>query len=209
MSLILDALKKLDREKNLGREGGMDIAAGILGSDPGLMPPRGKRALILCGLLLAAAVAGAGTYFVFSGSGASLQRQAATTVAAVPAPAPALVPAPAASPKTNQAAAMPDEDRENKQTGMKKDPPAAGEKRGEALSRGAGISAQADAPDQAATPLKISVIIWDDEPANRRAVVNGTLVGESDRIEDMKVVQIHPTRIKLSRKGRSFEASIN
>lgn len=57
--------------------------------------------------------------------------------------------------------------------------------------------------------VKISVIIWDEKRANRRAVVNGTLVAEGATVEGLKVVQINPTRIKFSKNGRTFEASIN
>ncbi len=210
MSLILDALKKLDREKTSGRGGDPDIAAGILSHDPGPKAPYKKMSLIISGLLFAAVIAGVGIYAALSGTGGQPQPRQAAALPAATAPNPA----PAAPLKTDQiaqnspsaeknvtraeTAAVP----EKKQAAATQQArPAMTEKRDKAL--------RADEPDAAGTPVKISVIIWDEEPANRRAVVNGTLVGEGEKIEDMKVEQIYPTRIKFSRKGRTFDEAIN
>ncbi len=63
--------------------------------------------------------------------------------------------------------------------------------------------------ESAATPppLKISGIVWHEEPSGRRAVINGTFTKEGSVIEGVKVVEIFPTRVRFSYKGRIFEIS--
>jgi hypothetical protein len=55
--------------------------------------------------------------------------------------------------------------------------------------------------------LKISGIIWNGDPAKRRAVVNGSFVTEGDQIEGAKVVEILPISVRFSYKNQGFEIS--
>jgi hypothetical protein len=57
--------------------------------------------------------------------------------------------------------------------------------------------------------LKLSGILWQDHPSERRAVINGNFVGEGAMVEGAKVLEIHPTHVRLSYNGRPFEISIN
>ena len=56
--------------------------------------------------------------------------------------------------------------------------------------------------------LKISGIVWHEEPAKRRAVINGTFTTEGSEIEGVKVVEIHPTRVRFLHNDRPFELSV-
>jgi hypothetical protein len=58
-----------------------------------------------------------------------------------------------------------------------------------------------------ATPssLKISGIVWSEEPANRVAVINSMPVNEGAFIGGIKVVEIYPTRVRFLYNERSFE----
>ena len=65
-------------------------------------------------------------------------------------------------------------------------------------------------PAQAGLPgdppsLKLSGIVWHEDPSARRAVVNGTFATEGSVIEGVKVVEIHPNRVTFSHNGRPFE----
>jgi type II secretory pathway component PulC len=67
-------------------------------------------------------------------------------------------------------------------------------------------------PDQpparsAATPLslRISGIIWSEDPSKRIAVINGITVTEGSIIEGAKVVEVHPNRVRFFHKNRFFE----
>ena len=57
--------------------------------------------------------------------------------------------------------------------------------------------------------LKLSGILWHEEPSERRAMINGMILSEGSVIEGMKVLEIQPTRVRLSHNGRPFEISIN
>jgi hypothetical protein len=56
--------------------------------------------------------------------------------------------------------------------------------------------------------LKISGIMWHDEPSQRRAVINGVFTNEGSTIEGVEVVEILPTRVRFLYQGRPFEISI-
>ena len=60
-----------------------------------------------------------------------------------------------------------------------------------------------------APALKLSGILWHEEPLERRAMINGMILSEGSVIEGVKVVEIHPTRVVCSHNGRPFEISIN
>jgi len=55
--------------------------------------------------------------------------------------------------------------------------------------------------------LKISGIVWHEQPAMRRAVINGSFATEGSQIEGVKVVEILPTRVRFSYKNQVFELS--
>jgi hypothetical protein len=65
----------------------------------------------------------------------------------------------------------------------------------------------ANASAGALPQLKISGIIWNEEPAMRRAVINGSFIPEGSQIEGVKVVEILPTSVRFSYKNRGFEIS--
>ena len=56
--------------------------------------------------------------------------------------------------------------------------------------------------------LKISGIVWHDDPAKRRAVINGAFTTEGSFIDGLKVVEILPTRVRFLHQGRPLEISI-
>jgi hypothetical protein len=55
--------------------------------------------------------------------------------------------------------------------------------------------------------LKISGIVWHEQPAMRRAVINGSFTSEGSQIEGVKVVEIFPTRVRFSHQNQVFEIS--
>ena len=59
----------------------------------------------------------------------------------------------------------------------------------------------------ATTPssLRISGIIWSEEPSKRIAVINGMTLNEGSIIEGIKVVEILPTRVRFFQNNQSFE----
>lgn len=57
--------------------------------------------------------------------------------------------------------------------------------------------------------LKLSGILWQENPSERQAVINGNFVREGGMVDGVKVLKIHPTHVRLSYNGRLFEISIN
>lgn len=58
-----------------------------------------------------------------------------------------------------------------------------------------------------ATPpsMKLSAIVWHEEPSKRIAMINGTISTEGSVVEGVKVEEIQPDRVRLSYGGRVFE----
>jgi general secretion pathway protein B len=62
-------------------------------------------------------------------------------------------------------------------------------------------------PGSAVTPpsLKLSAIVWYEEPTKRFAVINGVISYEGSVIEGAKVVEIYPDRVRFLQNDRHFE----
>jgi hypothetical protein len=56
--------------------------------------------------------------------------------------------------------------------------------------------------------LKLSVIVWYEEPSMRFAMINGLKAVEGAVIEGVKVVEIKPTSVRLLHNNRYFEISM-
>jgi general secretion pathway protein B len=56
--------------------------------------------------------------------------------------------------------------------------------------------------------LKISAIVWYEEPSKRFAMVNGVIANEGSFVEGVKVEKIYPDRVRFSHNGRPFEIAI-
>ena len=74
-------------------------------------------------------------------------------------------------------------------------------------ARKPGVQA-ADESSSSPPPLKITGIVWNEEPSKRRAVINGSFLTEGSMIEGAKVVEIHPTKIRFQYKGQPFEITV-
>jgi len=91
MSVILDALRKLDREKSSRRSGTANIAVEIL--KPDQSRPRKKNAQYVAAVSLTAIAAAAITYALTSGPG-SMQKPAPAVSVSRPPPIAESAPAP-------------------------------------------------------------------------------------------------------------------
>jgi hypothetical protein len=56
--------------------------------------------------------------------------------------------------------------------------------------------------------LKISGIVWGEVPSERKAVINGTVAREGDSVEGVKVLEIYPTYVVVSSRGKSFKVKM-
>lgn len=193
MSLILDALKKLEQEKVARRGKGVDIGPAILRGRTRRPASRWKLLVTLtAGVLVLAGVA----IVLLSGKS---ERPAPK------APTPEIVATPTASmpPAPQEVAPLPI-------VGVLPPEPASRQKGAETVARPEPSAAPPLAVGKAPaaispTDLKVSGIAWQDERGARRAVVNGLLVGEGATVAGVRITEILPDRIRVSLGGKSVE----
>ena len=78
--------------------------------------------------------------------------------------------------------------------------------KGDITPRGAEKTAERVSNLSAAPPsLKISGIVWHEEPARRLAVINGMITNEGSVIEGVKILEIFPDRVRFSQEGLHFD----
>jgi general secretion pathway protein B len=246
MSVILDALKKLDREKSIRRGGSPNIAAEILRPD---LPRPEKRILpyVIAICLATAAI----TYLIMVEFGPlkkppslkpttipppsqqvsvalpepDLIQKSSPPVSvdpplpsqqALPAPLPREpvrpiqeeikpVPPKTQIPEETKVSAIPLSEKKIDQKVIPEEVRVAPEvikKPAEAPP------APPDKPAPAQRSLKISGIVWSEEPSNRLAVINGMPIKEGAIIEGVKVVEILSTHVRFFYNNRSFEVSL-
>jgi len=223
MSVILDALKKLEREKLSRRSGTADIALEILRPD---LPRPGNRIPLYVAIAFLTSIATAAiTYSVMVKNGPLLKSPppAATNP---PAPNPEVAPVTLSSEPVDGAQ---DEIRPvppKIQTPVKsKNPPAASvENQGDEKKlsqdvrpREADLAVEktnmppAHTSKRSVTPspsLNISAIVWYEEPSKRFAMINGLIIAEGAVVEGMKVEEIYPDRVRFLQNGQHLEIFI-
>lgn len=265
MSVILDALKKLDREKSPRRKGPANIAVEIL--RPDLTQPRRRIPVYIVFVGVAAIAAAAVTYGVMSGfkvmskssppatktvpaasqQVAPIPREAkvpskvslpaaanppAANKQVVPAPAPVKdakaevgrVPARVQSPaekKSHADVKMPAEEKKPADIklpveGKVPSAPVVDKKQIQDVI----VPKEVDATPKktpepapsvsAANPasLRVSAIVWYEDPSRRFAMINGIMAREGSSVEGVKVVEINPTSVRLLHNGEYFEISM-
>jgi len=222
MSVILDALKKLDREKSIRRNGTANIAVEILKADAS-RPGRKVQRYAVIAFLTAFATA-AITYGVMVKDGPSKS----TPPPAVNPP----VPRPEAAPVPFSSEPVPSVRDEISPEPPKAQPAVKGKKPATSLAGKKGdetkirpdviVEGSAIAPEKATPPverplqapakpspsLNISAIVWYEEPSRRFAMINGLIVTEGSLVEGMKVEEIYPDRVRFLRQNQHLEILI-
>lgn len=238
MSLILDALRKLDREKSTRRNGAVNIAAEIL--RPHLPPPRRRASVYAAAIFLTAIATAAITYAVISKTPPPAAiHPAAPSLQGPPAPLfhgtvrdardemrldPAKTQAPVESKRPVESKKPAEIERptesEKQPTEVKVPPLSPGEKKisPEVIPKEVPVVPEdiRKPPEQplrksVVTPasLKLSGIVWSEEPSKRLAVINGMVTTEGYVFEGVKVVEIHPDHVLLLLNNQPFELSLN
>lgn len=255
MSVILDALRKLDREKWSRRKGTANIAVEIL--RPDLTHPGKRIPVYIVTVAVAAMAAAAVTYGVMSEFG-FLSKSPPPATKTVPAPSQQVAPAspesgvpsklslpapvnpPAASkqiPASVPRVPVRDAEEEVSRVPAKvQSPPEKKESAdikipAESKSPAASLVDKKQSQDvirkevettpkktaepapniSAMTPasLKLSAIVWYEDPSKRFAMINGIMATEGSSVEGVKVVEINPTSVRLLHNGEYFEISMS
>lgn len=219
MSFILDALKKLEKEKAARVGGNVNISDGILRNDYCNGGRRGRRPApfiaVAGGIFFLALILVAAGIFLWRGRNGESERMSTAGDANVqegaaafpepppPAASPAQVvrespPAPPA-PSATPVSPAPSPAAPVESAPPLPPPVAAGENAGETHQAGAPVGN---------SPV-VSGIAWQQDRSSRRAVVNGVLVSEGKMAGGAKVVEIKQSSVRFSSNGRAFEVTIS
>jgi general secretion pathway protein B len=218
MSVILDALKKLDREKSSRRNGTTNIAVEILRPD---LPRPGKRIPVyITTVSLTAIAATAITYAVMLEFG-FLSKSSPPTPVNLPAPSQQVASVPLSSEPASDArdgiSRVPPKIQNHAES--KNAPTSLSEKKESqnVISEETGVATgntkktvEHTLKGSTTTPpsLKLSAIVWYEEPSKRVAMINGMITHEGSVIEGVEVVEIYPNRVRLLQNGRHFEITM-
>jgi len=189
MSLILDALRKMELERKAKRQGAQEIRAEVLNYRGTNTAAKKSRIAPITAALVLIFAAAAGFYY-FTRPEAPKEEQAKASAPLqqeqpdVIRPPASLQPPPAEMPAQNSIPAK------IKSTPAPTQPAA----KTAAISKNNG-----------AEGITVSGIAWQDERYLRRAVINGSLVGEGAEILGAKVIEIRENRVRFSRSGDIFE----
>jgi len=224
MSYILDALKKVEREKlKKTAPGGMTSIAGDLFQERIHQTSGGGRWKVVACVVVASLMTFAGTWFMFrdkpekSITARPAAAPVSIPVAPVPAPVPATPPVapapvspvpPAASPMVPAASPVPPatDDGENEGRPVR------------TARRQFRQPAQAVAPQQLKpspntiqppADIKLSGIAWQDERSARRAVVNGFLLKEGSVVSGARITEILADRVRFALPNGTFEMRLD
>ena len=224
MSYILDALKKIEHEKNKkARPDGRVSISGDLFLER--KQPAAKAGVWKIVLLIAAAslITGAGTWFVLleSGSKSAAVVRPAAPPHPVPAPQPVTTPetplpvltqsAPATSPRALPAVPVPAAAK-NTETAGGEEPSPREVRRSKKQIMAQSPSSYPNHTVQSVQPpadIKLSGIAWQDVRAARRVVINGFLLKEGAVVSGAKITDIQADRVRFSSAAGQFEIKLD
>jgi general secretion pathway protein B len=208
MSLILDALKKLEQEKAARKDGALNVAAEIL--QPERPRPRNKKRTVLFTVAAVGAVLAAIAVLALRGGTGVLKQSSPSAPAAPSTVSRAAMPAPLPLAATAQKSEELPVARPRADIGKGEllPPPAVSHPRPAAAAAHKEIDAPEYSSHGSVSHLRVSGIVWQEERSARRAFVNGIIAVEGSVIDGAKLVEIYPARIRFSRGGESFDISI-
>lgn len=211
MSLILDALRKMEQERKARSGATADIRPEVIGR-PAPPPVAKKKSFVLVAAGVAILVVGIGAGLLLRGGAGKPPEEAKfadrgteqPTASSAPAPAPQPAAAPPAAAALPVTPAPPQPVVQPAPQSVATPAPVAAPVRQHVAE-----PELQPAAHQAASDLSVSGIAWQDERSLRRAVVNGVLVGEGSEIAGARVVEIGERRVRFSRGGQSISVSLS
>lgn len=218
MSLILDALKKLDREKSYRRRRVINIATDILKSDYYYSKKRFLRYFIA--IFVTALFASAITYTLIEKFGLLSK---SSPPASIDAPLPSkTIKVPQYQPPPPQTFKEAQEKRNDTPIGIQtpkesKIPIPQSKEERENLSvirkdlDSLPKESKKTTEREIISPpsLTISAIAWSEEPSERIAMINDKIVREGSEIQGAKILEILPHQVRFFYNGKTFEVSLS
>ena len=222
MSVILDALRKLDREKSSRRSGTANIATEILNPD---LPRSGKGAPRYAAIAFLTAIATAAITYGVIVQGGFLSKSSPPPTVNPPAPKQEVavtlpsqpvgtgrdetspVPPKIEAPVKSKERAAPVAENKGEETKIKQNVTV---KEADILPEKSNMPVEhaSQGPPKTPPSLNISAIVWYEEPSKRFAMINGLIVTEGSVVEGMKVEEIYPDRVRFLHQNQHLEIFI-
>ncbi|NTV50098.1 MAG: hypothetical protein HGA20_10720 [Geobacteraceae bacterium] len=218
MSYILDALKKIEHEKNNKRPDGRISIAGSLFLEQSRPAARAVPWKIVLLIVVASLITSAGTWFILKGdsekSAAVIRPVTAQTAAPenIPAAAPVITvlqPTPASKKPSVLRANTPVSSKvarsvEDNESSLREDRRSKIKIKTQPL-----IPKDPVQSVQAPADIKLSGIAWQEDRTARRAVINGFLLKEGAIVSGAKVIDIRADRVRFSTPAGLFEIKLD
>lgn len=210
MSLILDALRKMEQDRKNRSGAALDIRPEVLRYRAVAKPQRERSYLPVALGIVSLLACGIGAGFYLKGKGTAIVSQESAPVTQVAPVAPAVA-APAVEVAPVQPLSVPVPVEPVAQSPVRQPVAAAIPARREPAGTPTPKPLHRDVPAAplAASEITISGIAWQDERSLRRAVLNGALVGEGAEVVGARVVEIREDKVRLSRGGQVFEVLLS
>lgn len=217
MSYILDALKKIEFEKNRKKrpDGSINLSGDLFNErqQPAAGTGIWKTVMLIAAASLVTCVA---TWFVLQGNGSKRGAVIAPAAHLPASPVPPLVPeplrpeitAPSVTPVTSAVAAP--AASISRKAAANSDSPAPGAVRAKKRP-----GAQLHSPKQTVqsvpppVEIKLSGIAWQEERTARRAVVNGYLLKEGAAVSGARITEINPDMVRFVSPAGLFEIKLD
>ncbi len=218
MSYILDALKKIEHEKNIKRPDGRISISGDMFQERKQPATRIAFWKIVMLIAVASLVTSAGTWFVLQGNSkrsATIIRpvvsQVATSISpAVVAP---IIPLSQSTPITAQPAApstgISVQPQKTESDGDSNSTPREVRRSKRQIKTQPVILKQPAQTAQVPADIKLSGIAWQDERSARRVVINGFLLKEGAVVSGARITDIQPDRVRFSSSAGLFEIKLD
>lgn len=219
MSYILDALKKIEQEKNNKKQpdGRINISGDLFRDRPPAHTASGIRKSILL-VAVASLVTCAGTWFLLGGK--VKKSPIVSSQGALPQPVqvkPLVLPASAPLPTQPQSAPVSVSSQSASEARSSKEVTAddayssrvahGSKKRASTSSSLLGRPSVQTVPVPA--DIKLSGIAWQEDRIGRRAVINGFLLKEGAMVSGAAVTEIQPDRVRFTSSTGTFEIRLD
>jgi general secretion pathway protein B len=201
MSLILDALKKLEKDRNTRRKKPVRIASDILLT--GEPATRRRTLFLMAGLAGVAVAALVLTLLIVNPFSARTSVPERLTASSAPDQTAASEAAPGAAAVKKRTRTVPVKD--TRQEEEEPGPVEAPKRKTMPL-----LSPEKTRVHEMIQPptLTVSGIVWVEDRSIRKAMVNGEIVGEGVKIGKTTVVEIHPDHVLFSHEGQQFSVHL-
>ncbi len=192
MSLILDALKKLEQEKK-SRTRKVELRPAVTARKNSTSKPTWRPSLLLPAVFMLAVAGTMGITKIFSYRSIPLisaLKPVKVETETPPAPTPLAPPS------------SPDETVQTQPTApvVTIPPPIKAPQPAPKRSRNVNTETNMPIPDD----FKVTGIAWLEERAARRAVINGSLLREGETMSGAKLIEIRQDQVRFSRNGQTF-----